>query len=194
MIIVIDGYNLLKQLIKTDYATQMQRQWFITSMSHYGHARKHTLIIVFDGGQYKWPTWVKKGQVSVVYSGVQTSADDYIKEYIEQNSQRGLLIVSSDRAVTNFAFRFTVPSIDALAFFALVQERMQTPVVHQATTKATAYKTSSDATANPELDALMQSTDTRAIYKEDTHAEGKTRAQKKDSKEEKQLFKVLKKI
>lgn len=195
MIIVIDGYNLLKQLIKTNFATEKQRQWFITTMSHYAHMRKHMLVIVFDGGSDLRPTWTKKGQVSVVYSGVKTSADDYIKEYIQEYDQRELLIVSSDRAVTNFAFSYAVPSIDALVFFQLVQERLQSQVsIQHAKTQSPAYKTSSNDRSNPELDALMQSADTAAIYKEDSNAEMKIRSQKKDSKEEKQLFKVLKKI
>jgi predicted RNA-binding protein with PIN domain len=196
MIIVVDGYNVLKQLVKTNYATEKQRQWFIASLSSYAYSMKHSIVIIFDGGSHKWPTWTKRGQVSILFSGTHQSADDCIKEFIEENKGREMLVVSTDRAITNFALRYNVYSIDSLAFYSLVQERLQDfyPVsVDKGNNRV--YKTSLDKEEDLELDALMQQAGKMAVYKqEDLPAHQRNSSNKELSKKQKRLLKVIKKM
>jgi predicted RNA-binding protein with PIN domain len=125
MIIVVDAYNFLRAIPPYKKTiTDQERAKFITQLGTYGRRKGHRIVIVFDGGPHEWPFKENTKRVTVVYSGIHESADDYIKEYIEEHRSKDLLLVSSDNELNRFAARLTITSIDSAAFYELVRQEL----------------------------------------------------------------------
>lgn len=196
MVILLDGYNILKQIIKTDFATQQQQTWFIQFLVKYAKMRNHRIILVFDGGPYRRPTITVKEPLRIVYSGERESADDYIKTIAAELQDKQVLVVSSDRALTRFLAHLAIPSIDALDFYKLVQERMTQTQAPVRKSTGQIHKTARDEPENPELDVLMHEGSTILMHKDSTSMSDYREKQEKVNltKQEKKLYHILKKI
>jgi hypothetical protein len=126
MIIIIDAYNFLHaNFLYAKKLTDRQRQDFIENCGIYGKRKGHKMIVVFDGGPYDWANKEKIGPVLVVHSGVHQTADDYIKEYLEKNRSKDLLLVSSDLELNRCADRLSLLSIDSVGFYILFKDALQ---------------------------------------------------------------------
>jgi hypothetical protein len=125
MIIVVDAYNLLRSVPPYNKTTtDKERAQFIAQLSVYGRRKGHKMIIVFDGGPHEWPFRENGKTVTIVYSGIHESADDYIKEYVEDHQAKDLLLVSSDSELNRWAARHNIPSIDSSGFFQLLRQEL----------------------------------------------------------------------
>src|SRR5260221_7699482 len=125
MIIVVDAYNLLRSVPPYKKTiTDKERVQFIAHLSAYGRRKGHKVVIVFDGGPHEWPFKEQMKRVTVVYSGIHESADDYIKEYIEAHHMKDLLLVSSDAELNRWADRLNIPSIDSAIFCQLMHQEL----------------------------------------------------------------------
>ncbi len=122
MILVIDAYNVLKQVSPEIFIQEPQRTHFLHQVARYGKAKGHKMVVVFDGGPYDRPYKQQGKGIVIVYSGTQESADDYIRSYIEQTKTYELLLISSDRALCKWALQRGVESIDSVAFYAIIQQ------------------------------------------------------------------------
>lgn len=194
MIIIVDGYNLLKQLFPAALVTERERHAFITYMRSYARKKEHDIVIVFDGGPYTWPTKEDHKGIRVVYSGVHESADDYIKYYITQQKNQDLLLVSSDRELCVYADRMGVTSINSLDFYQVIRATMQESeaLYEQSTDQAKKLCDESNA----ELDEIMQEASGKVMHKRDDAKDyaDKELLSKTRSKNERQLVKKLKKL
>ncbi len=56
MIILIDGYNVLKQVYPSTQISEAQRQQFINQLRSYGKIKQHKVVLVFDAGPFDRPT------------------------------------------------------------------------------------------------------------------------------------------
>ncbi len=191
MILLVDGYNLLKYIIKKDFATEKERNWLLSELTEYARAKKHSIIIVFDGGPYERPTYTKRGQVAILYSGTRQSADDVIKEHVSHYPASRLLIVSSDRGLYSFAARARVATVDVEAFYVLMREKKQ-PALRLERAKGSAQKLHTEK--NKELDTLMQEASEVLMYKDNEGQNHSGKTTQKLSKEERKLLKITKKL
>lgn len=123
MIVIIDGYNVLKRNHRKPVDAQ-GREMFIHMLSRYGARKKHDIIVVFDGGPYEWPSSASEHEVEVIYSGRRTTADKVIMRYLKEHRRKDILLVSSDRELNLCASRNEVASIDSGDFYRLVQEAL----------------------------------------------------------------------
>jgi predicted RNA-binding protein with PIN domain len=151
MYIIIDGYNLLKQVIGPHIISDHERNQFIAQLGRYASQKKHQIILVFDAGPGLWPTKESKKGITIIYAGVLQSADDYIKKYIQENQHQEILLVSSDRSLVNLAGTSTVSSMKAIDFYRYLthSETMQSPIITQPARKKNNKN-------QKELDELMQ--------------------------------------
>jgi predicted RNA-binding protein with PIN domain len=195
VIILIDAYNMLKQIIIRREIAQQERTRFLSLISRYSNKKKHHMVVVFDGGPYEWLHRERVHGVQVVYSGLHQTADDYIKHYIGDHKESDLLLVSDDRDLNLYAQRFSMPSISPRDFYILVQEALRTPVSDRLQTEQIATKISDESHAD--IDVLMQEASRTVPTKRGdtpdiTHsglADGR-----KLSKEERKLLQKLKKL
>jgi predicted RNA-binding protein with PIN domain len=189
MNILIDGYNLLKQVFGGQITEQQRRQFELRALE-YAQRKGHVLYIVYDGGPYSQMTVEKRGRVSCVYSGYKDTADDILKQYIEEGILKHILLVSTDRQLNAFADRYGVPSIDALDFYSYMKET-KAQVHGYKKIPGQAHKLNPEE-SSPELDALMEEGASTLFYKEEALSEEV--AHTVPSKKEKRLLALLKKL
>ena len=128
MILLIDAYNVLKQVFSAEFIDDRKRKNFIGQLGRYAKKRQHKIVLVFDGGPYDRATKERISGVYVVYSGSLESADDYIKRYLKENKELDLLLISSDRDLRNTAKRFNIESMQAPDFYKIMQSTLKSGV------------------------------------------------------------------
>lgn len=195
MIIVVDGYNVLKQL-SSKQISEAERKTFIAQLSKYGRFKHHEMVVVFDGGPSDWVYKERIAGVLVVYSGPQQSADDYIKEYLGKRRTDDIILVSNDRELKQRAAQLSIQSLDALYFYSLVKGVAQEIAQQDKTPSSGLVKLTQEE--NPELDELMGQASKRVAAKgEDikpSDINSRKSAAHKLSKEERNVQKKLKKL
>src|SRR5690606_23288601 len=104
MIILIDGYNLLHAL----YPDRLERKLLISFLDQYAQITSHRLVIVFDAGPDYYSTIERGGKVTIIFSGQMQSADQYLCEYLQDNRNQDILLVTSDKEIIETARRFDI--------------------------------------------------------------------------------------
>ncbi len=188
MIIVIDAYNLLKQLFRKQI-TQKERGWFESLAAEYARKKQHTLYLVFDGGSFTRPTAERKGSLVIVYSGTKETADDVIKAYIDEKESKEILLVSTDRQLNRYANQQGIPSLDSLDFYTLMKETTEKGVGLK---KAHGKVHKVSERESPELDLLMEQAASMSYYKEEELVDEKMH--KTPAKTERRMLALLKKL
>lgn len=192
MIIVIDAYNVLKQIMPAAYVQEKERHAFIKMLMDYARIKKHTLVVVFDGGDTTYPTNDRIGQVTITYSGSEYTADDMIQHYLSEHPTRDVLLVTTDRVLNSYADGLGVPSLDAQDFYTFIkraQEQKAIPRIASSAIIKTAHS------QNPDLDALMHeaSHDVR-VKLEDSGFDVYMNRAERVKKSDRQLLNILKKL
>ena len=190
MILIVDGYNVLKKSVGSS-ASVRERDAFIKAVTRYAHAKKHMIVLVFDGGASSWlETFAPSTHVKVIYVGHGKSADDYIKEYLEAYKHEDIALVSSDRELNRFADKRSIPSLEAHAFMELVEGVVAGNDKNERKGTSALHKVSS--TENEALDELMAALEPEMKKEEDD----KMPSSKKNmpSKKERFLLKKVKKL
>lgn len=103
MIIIVDGYNLLKQLHpKSKENLEYHKKVLLRDLGVYkkikGEAIKD-IIVVFDGGSLHHANREVHHGIVMLESGYKRSADDWIIEYVDRYKNEEILVVSMDRAL-----------------------------------------------------------------------------------------------
>jgi len=106
---IVDGYNVLRSSGRPvplkGSSFQVERERFIESLGHYRGQRKDRVTVVFDGfhSDRDFPDTEKRGGVEVIFSHRGQTADDVIKQMVEQApNPRDIIVVSSDREISDF--------------------------------------------------------------------------------------------
>jgi predicted RNA-binding protein with PIN domain len=121
MIVIIDGYNLLK-LIHGPNVSEMQRSACANLLGRYVKKRQHKVIMVFDAGPCIYPMQEKKHGITVIYSGSFQSADDTIVKFVQDNAQKEILVISADRELLQQVEQLKAHTLEPLVFYAKVRE------------------------------------------------------------------------
>ena len=191
MIILIDGYNVLRQLIPKEIS-ESERMRFIAQLAQYNKQKRHQITVVFDGGGGKRPEKFKKSDIEVVYSGHQQNADDYIKDYVYNHAQRELLVVSADRQLCRRVLNAGATTIEPYAFlFAMAKSQEES--AQKPGKSGHAIKTAAENEAL--LDELMQEAAEFDIIKPESAVAARSkRPAAKLSKHERKLLQKVKKL
>lgn len=195
MIIVIDAYNLLKQILKSNFVTPKEKDLFIDEVRRYASYKNHDIVIVFDGGSNKYPVYQNIGRVNIIHSGFIKSADEVIKDYVSKNKANNILLVSSDAELCLFVSKLKKPTIDSDLFYKLITEHLEKPEIRVEKSAGKAVKLIK-IEENSELDAFMQEASNILMYKEEIDDANNIKQKKKNilSKNEKKLLKITKKL
>lgn len=117
MYIIIDAYNFLRVDIGNEFITQRQRERFLALVRAYGNKKKHIMVVVFDGGEYRWPVQQMHKEVKVIYSGTHQTADEVIISHIKEHLGQAMILVSSDRQLRDEAAQYGVELVHARDFW-----------------------------------------------------------------------------
>ena len=191
MNILIDGYNLLKQIFTGKEIAQAERDRFIKKLQEYAHRKGHSIFIVFDGGSHPRPTKEKNGPVSVIYSGYKDSADDVIKHYLDEKILKNLLVVTTDRQLNSYADQYGIPSLDSVDFYQILSQK-EPQVQGYKKSSGQAQKLRSDEPLT-QLDILMQEGSQMLQHKNEEPSQVE-HPLKTSSKIEKRMLAILKKL
>jgi|SaaInlStandDraft_3_1057020.scaffolds.fasta_scaffold04132_4 predicted RNA-binding protein with PIN domain len=216
MIIVIDGYNFIKNIFShTKNNAEEQRELFIKQLSFYKHRKKSSVkevVVVFDAGPLGHATREVHQGVVVVFSGQDSCADDWIVEYVERNKGKEILLVSCDRGLISRCEKTWVDTILVDEFHnflqnVLVECRKESEnVINTIDSSLTKFKRDDVDTINFNidgddalLDVLMEEASINiGAYdnKDDDYEEKNSKKGKKYTlpKKEKRIYKKLKKL
>lgn len=118
MILIIDAYNLIKQISGQNFIEGGLRQRFIDRLMRYARAKSLEILLVFDGGDGFQYT---RKPVTVFYSGPTESADDLIQELLDNFAAKALqsqvLLVTCDRELLNIARDSNIGSLSVTIFY-----------------------------------------------------------------------------
>jgi len=124
MIIVVDGYNLLKHIFPSDKkAFEKQRQSFIRQLAYYKHKKQSEIkdmIIVFDAGPERHATREVKSDVVIIFAGQKTSADTWITDYTKRHKGQEIVVVTTDKALSSACQLQGATVIRSADFYTLV--------------------------------------------------------------------------
>jgi predicted RNA-binding protein with PIN domain len=193
MILVIDGYNILKRQHGVQFVDEVVRKRFIHGLAGYARYSGNKVLVVFDGGAHDDAYDDYGRSVQVVYSGTRETADDYIKRYIKTHAHKDLMLVTSDRELNRIADRYEVPSLDAHEFVRVLTYSAQERAAGNTTLNAPIIKLSEEII--PELDEVMEQASKMVPQKsDDVGISDRRSVAQKISKKERELLKKVKKL
>lgn len=155
MIIIIDGYNLLKKIFMDTFISEKQRTAFVNLMGRYSKKRGHKVIIVFDAGPCRYPLTEKDHGVTVMYSGEYKSADDIIMDFVQQHENKDILVVTEDREIIQSVERCREDALNPRIFYEKVKNAFN--VSDEVLKKELSGIIKLSDTENEDLDDLMRS-------------------------------------
>lgn len=192
MILLIDGYNLLKQVSRETFISEFSRNKFLTQLCAYAKQKRHEVVIVFDGGNLNHPYQESINGIKVIYSGYKLSADDVIKEYLSERKGLNILLITSDRELRSFAISCKIDSIKATEFYEFMHLKDQGPT--SAKIDKVLYKTTK--LEDLSIDNLMEESSRKILIKNEdyNHQAKKSPNAQLLSKKDKKIVNKLKKL
>ncbi|MBI2345129.1 NYN domain-containing protein [Candidatus Dependentiae bacterium] len=198
MIIVIDGYNFLKSITGTKFIPESQMLDWINYFQKYIYYRGNQIIVALDAGPYLYESYQRYGAVEVWYAGQYQSADDWIKNWLNKNKQKDILLVSSDREIRSCANDLGLVSISSQEFYDILDTVLQEQEHKQEIQMQSLHKTKQDDVSDLYLDSLMEmnSRSMVSVHKENEYTQDikRTSKNKKNSKSDRNFLKKINKI
>jgi len=216
MIIIIDGYNLLKHIFPhIKGSLKKERDQLIRQLGFYKKKKSGTIkeiVLVFDGGFTGRATREIRSGITVVFSGQKESADEWIVDYVSRNKEKELALVTRDRKLISSCQKENVDAINLVDFYDIVQNTILEDAISEIDTekqdshvkKYPPRSTHQDAQAgradmeidSEALDILMESASTDDYKKVDLVEDANKRkgASRKPSKKEKKILSKVKKL
>ena len=208
MIIIIDGYNLLKSVFhKVKGRLDAQRRQLVKELGFYKKQKPDIkeIVLVFDAGPFGHATREIHSGIVVVFSGQKSNADKWIMDYVERHREKEMLVVTRDREVIKRCQKYGADSFDVDDFYEIVQNTLLEDVAVDIQKKENddaihKYKREENNThriSSEALNLLMEQAAVEGYRKEDIYKdedERKKRKARMPSKEEKRLSKKLKKL
>ncbi len=182
MIILIDGYNLIKNILGSKHVSTAERTKFINEIAAYLKFRSLQAYIIFDGGQTTYPESNVHGVLTVVFSGYKQSADEYIVQYVATHKEYEILVVTDDRQLRDLIAQYKKHVLNTYDFYHqyvkadLTQRRSKNGNHDAVPIKTTSYE-------SPALDELMQEASKAVVHKtaeEPLYKQQRTRGSKKE--------------
>lgn len=160
MIIVIDGYNLLKQIFPhVKGRIDKERNAFIRQLGYYKSRKPKDikeLIVVFDAGPFGHATREVHEGVVVMFSGQKSSADDWIIEYAETHKNEDLLIVTMDRKIIQACEKSGATTLGSIDFYGIMQSFLLDQAAQELSTPELSTRELSTRDVMPETKIISQ--------------------------------------
>ena len=195
MIIIIDGYNLLKLIHGSD-VSERQRSACINLLGRYIKKRQHKVMIVFDAGPCIYPMQEKQHGITVIYSGSYQSADDSIIKFVQEHAQKELLVISADRELLQQVVVHNAHTLEPLIFYEKVKEVcISSDMIQALRSDGSIIKFEHDEQKDSAIDDLMYEAAAMNIpYKDDQLYSGSFLKKNELSKKDKIRSKALNKL
>ncbi|MFH1831953.1 MAG: NYN domain-containing protein [bacterium] len=212
MIIIIDGYNLLRQVYpRVKGCLEGQRKHFVKFLAYYRQKKGQELkdvIVVFDAGPCSHATRDVCGGVVVMFSGQKSTADDWIEEYVERYKDQEKLLVTLDRELIRRCEKYNTVSMDVFEFYAIVKDSIikgqECKSSLEVSSEFKKFKHDQDVVGQGKIDSkaldLLMEQASFHIFVKDKKSDDElinkkiNKSSTKLSKQERKIYSVLKKI
>ncbi len=214
MILLIDGYNLLKQIFPgVKHNLDKQRSYFINQLAYYKSKKGdqiREIIVVFDAGPSTHAVRSIKSGIVIVFSGIKSSADNWIVDFVERNRGKEILVVTMDKDLREACQKLGADWLNVYEFYTILQEYLlgdAVKIFDQDNKGSDNYIKKFEHDDNEELEAknldskaldlLMEEASIRMNYDKDVDArepEDKRGKAHTPSKKEKRIQAKLKKL
>lgn len=154
MIIIIDGYNVLKTVFQKTMISEKERTAFLALLGRYSKKRNHKIIVVFDAGPDYYKTEHKEHGITVWFSGQLSIADALIMDYIKNNKQKDLLVVTADTEIISCAASYSLVTLSPIVFYKKIKDAFVSAADADTFKNETLIKLSEEK--DETLDALMK--------------------------------------
>jgi len=195
MIIIIDAYNFMKQVLGKTFISEKEMTNWIASFKRYTQLRNNQILLVFDAGPYEQRFDEHFGHVTVMYSGQKKSADHVMQDWLSKNRDVDVLVVTSDREIRDFASNINIVSVGSQDFYRIFTQVMQREISYEQKIMHTLHKTTTESILG--LDELMEKSSRflgqNTVCREDIGLI-RIRDGKKVSKQDRRILKKLEKI
>lgn len=193
MIILIDGYNILKLVKETSRISETERSAFINLLGRYSIKRGHKIVVVFDAGPCVHPLKEKQRGVTLIYSGEHHTADDMIMKFVQDHPTKEIVVVTADREIISHVEGYNAQVVPPKVFYGKVKEAFNKSPEAVKRDLGNLIKTTEKDDAD--LDALMtQAARMKVPNKEDDAYEVPRHHQQKGKELSKKQRKRMKKI
>lgn len=124
MPLLIDGHNLIGKMLDVKLSDPDDEDKLIARMKKYVARTKKRATLVFDPPKHsEWFAWsddrYEQPNLEIIFATMGRKADDVIRDRIVQTKDKqGLIVVTSDGAVANFARQCGVKNVRASESFA----------------------------------------------------------------------------
>ena len=129
MIIIVDGYNLLKQLYPNSKENlDLHKKNLVRLLGAYKKIKQDSIkdiIIVYDGGGSAHALRSVHQGVAILESGYKQSADDWIIEYAQRYKNKDVTVVTMDRKLYQSCSQFGAFSMSIFDFMHAVSQVVQ---------------------------------------------------------------------
>ncbi len=123
MLIIIDGYNLLRAIhFSQEGKLTRERSQLIEELGQYKALRSHEIMVVFDAGPAMHATREVSDGVVVQFSGQASTADDWILDFVKREREKHKLIISRDRSLVDMCKNYNTEQLDPDVFYRRMQE------------------------------------------------------------------------
>jgi len=170
MIVIIDGYNLLKQIFPGSKDNlHKKRSHFIQQLAYYKHNKAEQiteLVVVFDAGPHTHASRMVQAGVVVVFSGIKSTADAWILDFVKRHTNDEILVITLDRALREACQQMGADWLGGSEFYTILQNNLLqnaelafAPTLHESGLEK--YEQEDDQESNPRannqaLDLLME--------------------------------------
>ena len=196
MTIIIDGYNVIKPLMRLLKVGDQKRDNFIKQLERYAQISKNQVQVVFDGGDSSFVKTSMNNRVTVIYSGYKSSADEIIKKKIS-DMLGDTIVVTTDRDICFYAMSLNKVTVDSDAFYAYMMSAIKNnqSLYKEHKKKYDAIHKRAGHDSSPEIDMLMYESASAMPCKYDNDDTVVSIKQKnKNSKLERKIEKIVKKL
>jgi len=153
MLIIIDGYNLLKQVLAHDRISETERLAFIALLGRYSKKRGHKIEVFFDRGPCIHPMKEKYHSITVIFSGEYQTADDLIISFCKEHCTKDILVVTGDREIVQSVSTGNCEVVDPKIFYDRVKSVFEKSLEAQKRQRGFVVKISNES--NNDIDSLM---------------------------------------
>lgn len=121
MLILIDGYNLIRQSDTLRRFEQQSleagRRALISRLMEYKIKKGHSITVVFDGWKSGSPEEERdrQGKIDIIYSRYGEKADDVIKR-IAAHTMEDIVVVSSDHEIVSYTKKLGKTALTSAEF------------------------------------------------------------------------------
>lgn len=190
MILLIDAYNLIKQIYGKSEVLDREILKFTNELRSYLKKTSNSAILIFDGGFNNFITVSREKSLEIVYAGYSKIADDLIKKYLNDLNPDSTILVTSDLELVNFAKSRSFETIQSIDFYRNYFKVGQGDKF----TKLQSTDFVKTNNSEMEIDDLMKQYSSKVQLKKEDNDFGFELKSKGVSKKDKKREKILKKL